>query len=722
MKNRIVLSIQVFILFNIFSPVFADEGMWLPQLIEKMNYAEMTGMGLNLTAEEIYSYNNSSIKDAIVSFGGFCTAEVISQKGLLLTNHHCGYGAIAQNSSIENDYLTNGFWANAYYEELPAKGLFVKFLIRIEDVTEKVLSFTNFEMTEAERQEAIQKAIKEINADAINGTGYMAETKGFFYDNEFYLFVYEVYNDIRLVGAPPNSIGNFGGDTDNWMWPRHTGDFSLFRIYTSPDGKPAQYSKDNVPMQSKKWLPISLNGYEENDFAMIIGYPGSTSRYLTSYGVKTAYDYVNPAIIRIREKKLEIMATDMKTSDHIRLQYADKYATTANYYKYFIGQNKGIERLNVIERKKNEEDDFETWVNNANIPKTDFYADAIPLITMSYKQMPIHLYVYTYVREALLRGSEVIPFASKFRTLYEELKKEKPNITVIEEQKVILTELAHEFFAGFVKQTERRMFQSMLEVYFNDVRTEYHPDFFREIDKKYNNDFRIFSDMVFQTSLFTDSVRLYSFLKKPTLKAIENDPALIVSISSYDYMQEIQITLKALNLQLQKGMRKLLKGMMEMHTDKKFYPDANSTMRLTYGKVMGYQSIDAVSFNYITTIDGIMAKEDSSNPEFIVPQKLKELYQLKDYGRYANKDGNMPVCFLTNLDITGGNSGSPVLNGNGELIGVTFDANWEAMSMDIAYEPQLQRCISLDIRFVLFIIDKYAGASYLLEEMEIRKD
>jgi len=722
MKKGIVLGVLFSVLFIISRPSKADEGMWLLNLIAKLNQSDMETLGLKLTSEEIYSINNSSLKDAIVSFGGFCSAEVISSKGLLLTNHHCGFSAIVQNSSVEQDYVTDGFWAMSQQEELEAKGLFVKFLIRVDDITEDVLGMVHFEMTEVERSEAVQKITTELIAKATEGNHFQAEVKEIFYGNQYFLFIYEVYNDVRLVGAPPSSIGNFGGETDNWMWPRHTGDFALFRVYSSPDGKPASYNKANIPLKTKKWLPISLNGYVEGDFSMIIGYPGATQRNITSYGVRSAYETVNPAIIKIREKKLKIMKHDMHSNDYVRLKYADKYASTANYYKYFIGQNKGIQRLNVIERKKNEEDDFETWVNNNSVLKTDYFGEALPKVMMSYNRLPKNLYIYTYLREAMLRGTDAIPFAIRFRSLYDELKKPQPNITKIEELKAPLVQQAEIFFSSFVRATERKLFEAMVEMYYKDIPQEFHPAAFKEIEKKFNKNFRIYADMVFQTSLFTDSLKCMNFLRRPTLKAIENDPLLLVALSVDDMMRTTMNDIRALNQQMNKGMRMYMKGMMEMHPDRKFYPDANSTMRLTYGQILGYQGADAVTFNYITFIEGIMAKEDPDNYEFVVPEKLKKLYENKDYGIYADKDGNMPVCFLANLDITGGNSGSPVLNANGELTGITFDANWEAMSMDIAYEPELQRAINVDIRYVLFVIDKFAGAGYLLDEMEIRKN
>jgi len=720
MKRVIISLIFSALLFVTSIQSRADEGMWLLNLISKLNQSDMEAMGLKLTAEEIYSINNSSLKDAVVSLGGFCTAEVVSSKGLLLTNHHCGYPSIVQNSTVENDYATNGFWAMSYNEELPAKGLFVKFLVRIEDVTEQVFGKLDKDMTEQERTDALKKIADEIREKAVEGTHYQAEIKEFYFGNQYYLFIYEVYNDVRLVGAPPESIGNFGGDTDNWMWPRHTGDFAMFRVYTGPDGKPAAYSKDNIPLEAKKWLPVSTKGYKENDFAMIIGYPGTTNRSYTSHAVKGAFETVNPAIVKIREKKLEIMDKDMKSDDQIRLIYATKYASTANYWKYFIGQNKGILRNKVIERKQIDEENFMNWVNNASVKKTDIYNDALGKVEQAYKTLPELLYIRTYLREAMLRGSDIIQFAIRFKSLVNELKKDEPDNKKIEEMKTSLLSISESFFKTFVVQTEKKLFAAMNEMYFKDVVKSYHPEGFADIEKKFNKDFYAFAEKTFSTSIFSDLERCKKFINKPSIKAAENDPIYKIASSVDDLHRQINKDISTLNDTYNAGMRLYMKGLMEMQPSRKFYPDANSTMRLTYGKVEGYFPADAVTYHYATYLEGIMKKENPDDSEFIVPSKLKELYTKKDYGRYADKQGNMPVCFLTNLDITGGNSGSPVINGKGELIGIAFDGNWEAMSGDIVYEPALQRTISVDIRYVLFVIDKYAGATRLIEEMEIR--
>lgn len=709
------------LLFIVVVPSRADEGMWLPLFVDRLNHTDMQKMGLQLTAEEIYSINNSSLKDAIVIFGGGCTGEVVSNQGLVFTNHHCGYPSIAALSSPSMDILTNGFYANTLQEELTSPtGLAIKFLVRIENVTDRILRQIPFDATEKDREAAVTKAMREIEATASAGNSFEATVKAFYHGNEYYLFVYEVYQDVRLVMAPPSAIGKFGGDTDNWMWPRHTGDFSVFRVYTSPDGKPAPYNKNNIPLKPKKFLPISLAGVKEGDFAMIMGYPGRTNRYMSSFGVNMAYSFVNPAIIKIREKKLTIMAKDMANSDAVRIQYASKYATIANYYKYYIGQNKGILRLKVIERKREMEDDFETWVNNDNIPKMGYYKDALIQIENSYRQLLRYAIVRTYLSETLLRGSDIIPFAYKFNNIFKELSAEKPNLNTIYEETQKLSKEAEKYWDMNNMATEKILFQEMLKIYHADVPVDFHPQFFSEIERKFNNDFRVYTDYVFQVSIFTSKDKLEKFLEKPTLKALQDDPVFQIAQQVFDLNSRIKQEIAPIEYQLEQGNRKYIQGLREMYPNRSFYPDANSTMRLTYGKVLSYAGSDAVDYSFFTTLDGVMEKENPNSDEFIVPEKLKDLWKKKDYGQYG-ENGKLITCFLTNNDITGGNSGSPVLNAKGELIGLAFDANWEAMSGDIVFEPKLQRCICVDIRYVLFVMEKYAGASRLIEELDLRK-
>jgi hypothetical protein len=694
----------------------ADEGMWLPLLLKKLNEGDMQKAGLKLTADDIYNINKSSLKDAIVQLGGFCTAEVISGEGLLLTNHHCAYDAIQSHSSVKNDYLTNGFWAMTREEELPNQGLTASFLVRMEDVTARVLAAVTEDMNEQERISKIKKEIAEIKAQAIKDTYYNADVKSMFDGNEYYLFVYETYRDVRLVGAPPSSIGKFGGDTDNWMWPRHTGDFALLRIYTGPDGKPADYSKDNVPLKPRHFLPVSLKGVQQNDFAMIMGYPGSTDRYLTSFGVKQAIEKDQPARVKIREERLRLMKEDMDKSDEVRIKYSSKYAQVSNYWKYFKGQTEGLKRLKVYDKKKQLENDFLAWVakDEARLKK---YGSVISDFEKVYENSGKYILSQVYLQEAAF-GSEIILFS---------LRNMQLNMTLAGGDKDAIAQtvegmkaMAEEHFKDYNTATDQKVTAALLKMYYEDVPADQHPEIFNTIKTKYKGDFNKYVAEMFAKSVFATKERYMKFLENPSAKVLAKDPAFVC-------MQSI-ITNAQMNISPKAGAtrdldtkasRLFIAGLREMQPEKKFYPDANFTMRLTYGNVLDYYPRDAVYYNYYTTLEGIMEKEDPKNDEFVVPSKLKELYKNKDYGMYADKDGKLRVCFITNNDITGGNSGSPVIDGEGNLIGCAFDGNWEAMSGDIAFEPELQRTIVVDSRYILFIIDKFAGAGHLVKEMKI---
>jgi len=697
--------------------LIADEGMWLPMYIEQLNYADMKKMGLNLTAEQIYSVNNSSLKDAIVQFGGGCTAELISGQGLLITNHHCGYGSIQSHSTVDHDYLTNGFWAKNKSEELSNEGLTVTFLINMEDVTAKVLSVVNDKMSEKDRNDKITEIIKKLTDEATKGTNYKAVIRSFFEGNEYYMFIYEIYRDIRLVGAPPSSIGKYGADTDNWMWPRHTCDFSMFRIYTAPDGKPADYSKDNIPMVPKHYLPISILGEKNGDFSMILGYPGTTDRFLTSYGISLALEQVNPYIVKIRAKKLELMKQDMDASSEVRIKYASKYAGIANYWKYFIGQSKGLKRLDVFDKKKLIENDFNIWVN-ADKDRKNKYDSALIYISTAYTEIAKSTLARIYYGEAILRGPEILSFARQFEKLNELLTAKETDKTKIDDAVKGLKETMPKLFKDYNAPTDKKLFAALFEMFYQDVPKDQQPEIMAKIAKKYKNDFKEYAEYIFDKSIFCDEKKVNTFLEKPSAKVLKKDPAFILMVVFNAKVKELNDKATGAALQLSKGNRLFVAGLREMYPNTKFYPNANSTMRLTYGKVMDYSAADAVHYNYYTTLDGVMEKEDPNNWEFVVPAKLKELYKNKDYGKYGD-NGVMKTCFITNNDITGGNSGSPVINGDGELIGLAFDGNWEAMSGNIAFEPDLQRCINVDIRYVLFIIDKYAGATNLIDEMTI---
>ena len=715
MKRFITLLIVSFLLTGMAPKVKADEGMWLPLLIKRLNYVDMQKEGLKLTAEEIYSVNHSSIKDAIIQLGNGCTGEIISGEGLILTNHHCGYGSIQSHSTIEHDYLTDGFWARTKEQELPNPGFFVKFLIRIEDVTKEVLANVTDNMTEDERAESIKGVIANLRNENSDGGKYDIVIKPFFKGNEYYMFVMQTYRDVRLVGAPPSSIGKFGGDTDNWMWPRHTGDFSMFRVYTAPDGSPAEYSPDNIPMTPKHFLPVSLDGVKENDFAMILGYPGHTDRYMTSYGINHNLELVYPTRIAIRRAKLDIYSKAMKANPEVRIQYASKYARVSNYWKNFIGMSRGLRKLRVPEKKKATEDRLREWINKDDERKAK-YGSCLNDIADAYKTIDKYTVSKYYYYEAIKYGPEIINFSAQYRSLLNELKKEAPDEKKIEKMTDDLMSKAEKFYRDYNINVDKEVWAKMMDMFARNVSADQQPQYLIDAANTYKLDFAKMADKVYSNTMFAHKHKLMSFLENPTAKALEEDPAYIAMLAfneNYDKNKELT---KAATEKLNKGNRLFIAALMEMEKDKKFYPDANFTMRLTYGQVKGYDARDAVHYKYYTTIDGIMEKEDPKNPEFIVPAKLKELYELKDYGPYG--EGNtLRVCFLTNNDITGGNSGSPVINGNGQLIGLAFDGNWEAMSGDIAFEPKLQRTISVDIRYVMFIIDKYAGAKNLIDEI-----
>lgn len=694
----------------------ADEGMWLPLFIERLNYVDMQKEGLKLTPEEIYSINNSSLKDAIIQFGNGCTGEIISSQGLVLTNHHCGYGAIQSHSTVDHDYLADGFWAMNMKEELRNEGLTARFLVRIEDVTKRVLEGVNDQMTESDRTAKILQTVKTITDEAEKGTGYSARVASFFKGNEFYLFVYEVFRDVRLVGAPPSSIGKFGADTDNWMWPRHTGDFSIFRVYTNAEGKPADYSENNIPLKPKHHLPVSLGGVEKGDFAMIMGYPGRTDRYMTSWGVDQAINISNPTVVSIRAKKLEIMREDMDADRAVNIKYASKYAGIANYWKYFIGQTRGLKRLKVYEEKQKTEAEF---ANFAKAPANESkYGNVLADIASAYKTLNEYAIQRTYYGEAIAGGAEVMSLALSFRSMYDEMTSDKPDQEKINKMKDGLKRGVERHFKNYNQPTDIKLLEAMLRMYYENVPVNQQPAEFRALVSKNKNDFSKIAATIFSKTMFTDRAKVEAFIANPDAKKLAKDPAFKLVYAFSKNNTTNQDATKDATALLEKSNRLFMAGLREMQPDRKFYPDANSTMRLTYGKVLDYYPADAVHYNYYTTMEGIMEKEDSTNWEFVVPDKLKDLYEKKDFGRYG-MNGEMPVCFLTTNDITGGNSGSPVINGKGELIGLAFDGNWEAMSGDIKFEPELQRTINVDIRYVLFIIDKYAGAKNLIEELTL---
>lgn len=723
-----ILVLAMAILFAAPSLVKADEGMWLPMFVKRLNEVDMQAAGLQLTAEELYSINHSSLKDAIVSFGGFCTGEIISGEGLILTNHHCGYGAIQDHSTVENDYLTDGFWAMNRSEELENPDLFVDFLLRMEDMTDRVLAVVNDDMTEDERAQAIDAEIKVIKGEVTEGNDYIAKVKSFFEGNEYYMFVYERFNDVRLVGAPPSSVGKYGGDTDNWMWPRHTGDFSMFRVYAAPNGTPAGYAEENLPLTKAlreqndafyHHLPVSLEGVANDDFTMVWGYPGSTDRFLTSWGVKQMLDIKAPTIVDIRALKLNVMKKHMDANAAVRIKYAAKYAQTANYWKYFIGQSKGLKRLNVFGKKQTIEADYTAFANSSAENKAK-YGKALTLIAEAYTAMDATEKGANYLSEVGIRGTDIVLFGFRAKRMIEQLiatedADEKAGLIAQ------LEGLAAEHFKNYDAALDEEQFGKLFAKYEAEVDAAQHPSFFALVNKKYKGDFAKFAAKMYAKSYFTDEARFAAFIADPKAKKLAKDLAIVASSSVIQSYFGMGSTNAEADAKLVKGNRLFVDGLRKMNPSKNYYPNANSTMRTTFGTVGDYVPADAVQYDFVTTLEGVIEKFVPGDHEFDLPQKFIDLYEAKDYGQYADKDGKLIVNFIHNTDITGGNSGSPVINAKGHLIGTAFDGNWEAMSGDIAFEPELQRTISCDIRYVLFIVDKYAGATHLIDEMDLVK-
>lgn len=704
------------------SIVRADEGMWLLSLLGK-NIEQMQAQGCKLTAEDIYSVNQASLKDAIVGLGNdgrpfwhFCSGEIISDKGLVLTNHHCGFSVIQKHSTVEHDYLSNGFWAYKYSEELPNPGITASILQRMEDVTDQVNAVLNDNMSEEERAVAIDAISKQISAKAVQGTNLFAQVQSMFEGNQFFLLVYKIYRDVRLVGAPAQSMGKFGGDTDNWSWPRHTADFCMMRIYTGPDGEPAPYNTSNVPLKPKHHLPVSAKGVQDGDFAMIMGFPGTTDRFLTSFGLKETMEVTNDIRYKVRTEKLRIMKEGMNAAAATRIQYASKYAQCANYWKYSHEQNIALENLNTMGEKEKIEREFTAWVN-ADPARKAKYGNALTLIKEGYEAMHPYNVAMSYMQEAGLQGAEVPLFAFQVGNTLERAFDAKNTAEVKEMYLKAIKSNAAAFFKDFNKDVDKNLIAALLKIYSDNVAAEWHPDVFNLINKKYKGNYEKFAKELSDKSIFTDEARLNAFLEKPDMKKLNKDLGYITGASLFEVFQKLREEMSAMRSNIAKGDRLFVNGLMAMEPNKVWAPNANSTIRLTYGNVKSYKPRDAVFYDYYTTLTGVMEKEGPKGGEFEVPQKLKDLYHAKNFGRYGAD--NISVNFITNNDITGGNSGSPVINGNGELIGTAFDGNSEAMSGDIDFEENLQRCINLDARYMLFIVDKIANAQNLINEMTI---
>ncbi len=693
MKRLLALIAMV----AICTSAMADEGMWLLPYIKKMNSKDMKAHGCKLKAEDIYSAEKSSLKDAIVIFGGGCTGEIVSPEGLIFTNHHCGYDAIQKLSSVEHDYLKDGFWAQNNSEELPAEGLSVRFVRHIWDVTADIVG--NIPSTAGEEEyNKMVDANKRALIAKLEGEypGYDIIIPGFFGNNQFFAFAHETYTDVRLVGTPPSSIGKFGGDTDNWMWPRHTGDFSVFRVYAGKDNRPAAYSEENVPYKADKWLDISLDGIEEGDFGMIMGFPGSTERYMTSYEIDYMLEVDNPQRIYIRGERQAILRSFMDADQAIRIQYDAKFARSANYWKNSIGMSRGIEKLNVKAKKQAQEQAFQAWADKNTLPE-EGYIDALKLIEESQSEARTESATLQYLSEAFLQSVELL-------------------------EPLFGVEDIEQFYKDYNADVDRAVAKRMFVIYRENNTTL--PSIYTKIDQEFGGNSDAYVDWLYDNSELTSLEKFQSIMaldKEARKSAYDADPATELAESIIELYRSLMPKAQVAQAKYSEGHRKYIAGLMKMQPDKAWASDANFTIRLTYGNVLPYSPADGVVYQHYTTLEGVMAKEDPSNPvEFTVPERLKELYRTKDYGRYADKSGRLPVAFLVNCDITGGNSGSPVMNAKGQLIGLAFDGNWEAMSGDVAFEPELQRTIAVDIRYVLFVIEKYGQARWLIDELTIK--
>ncbi len=720
--KKIILSLTLAVLMLAPAASRADEGMWLLSLIGK-NYADMQKAGFKLTPEDIYSINQNCIKDAIVGLGNegrpfwhFCTGEIISNKGLISTNHHCGYGKLQEHSTVEHDYLRDGFWAYNMAQELPNPGLTASILVRMEDVTGRVLECLSDDMSEADRAKAVRNVCQRIAQEAVAGTDYDANVKPMFNGNQYFLFVHIIYKDVRLVGAPPSSMGKFGGDTDNWAWPRHTCDFSMFRIYTSPDGKPAAYAKENIPLKPKHHLPVSARELNDGDFAMVLGFPGTTDRFLTSYGLEETMNVTNDLRYKLRTVKINILREMMNADQAVKIKYASKYAGCSNYWKYSNEQNIALKKLNTMKVKKEVEQEYYDWA----LDKDPKYRAALKLIEQSYADRKEVQAALTYLDEGLLEGPELlyqsVLMGRSIKAMLAETNPDQRDAMLEEIKKDVA-----KFYKDYDQQVEERVMAAMMEYTYGHIDLKYAPDCLKNADRKFKGDFVALVNRLMSHSIFANEEAMNAYLKNPSLKTLERDEVYKYGTEILDKYRELyQAVPSESRDNLTRGQRDFVDGILQINAGRKLMcPDANSTIRLTYGNVKAYEPRDGVTYHYYTTLEGVMQKENPNSTEFMVPQRLKDLYNAKDYGPYANSRGELPTCFITNNDITGGNSGSPVLDAYGNLIGLAFDGNGEAMSGDIDFEENLQRCICLDSRYMLFVIDKYANAQNLIAEMDI---
>ena len=719
-KIRFLICVLASIAMS-FPVAHADEGMWLLPLLKQQNIEQMKGLGLEICAEDIYHPDSVSLKDAVVIFGGGCTGEVISPHGLILTNHHCGYDYIQAHSTVDNDLLTNGFWAKSRQEELPNPGLTVTFIDKIEEVTDYVEEELKKDTSKIEMKYLNAKFLNSLAEKRVgeeflkNNPGTTVIIKPFYGGNRYYMFTQKVYPDVRMVGAPPSSIGKFGADTDNWMWPRHTGDFSLFRIYADKNGKPAEYSKDNVPLQVKKHLKISLAGVQEGDFTFVMGFPGRNWRYMIADEVEERMQTTNFMRQHVRGARQKVLMEQMLKDPAVRIHYASKYASSANYWKNAIGMNEGLVRLNVLDTKRAQQEEL---LARGREKGDDSYQKAFDEIRSIVAHRRDAIYHQQAINEALVTALDFMRIPSTMELVAALKSKDKEQI---KEAKLKLKQEADKYFASVpFPEVERMVAKEMLKTYANYIPEEQRINIFEIINSRFKGSIDAFVDACFEHSIFGNPKNFEKFIKKPSLYKIGYDWMVLFKYSITDGILKTAIAMKEANQNYDAAHKVWVKGMMDMRQEKgtPIYPDANSTLRLTYGQVLSYEPADGVVYDAHTTLKGVMEKEDQGNWEFVVPQKLKELYKSQDYGRYG-KNGEMPVCFIVNTDNTGGNSGSPVFNGKGQLVGTAFDRNFEGLTGDIAFRPSSQRAACVDIRYTLFIIDKYAGASHIIDELSI---
>jgi len=705
--------LRAFVLFVSF-PIFAQQGgMWVPSLLKGMNETEMKSLGMKMSVTDIYDVNNSSLKDAVPQFNGGCTAEVISSKGLLLTNHHCGYGEIQSHSTVEHDYLQNGFWAKSLEEELPNPDLEVTFIVSIHDVTKTILNGVDGLTAEAEKKAKIQSNINELQKSYKRESWQNVMIRTFFEGNQYMLFVTESFEDVRLVGAPPSSIGKFGSDTDNWVWPRHTGDFSLFRIYADKNNRPAKYSKDNVPYTPKHYFPVSLSGIEQNDFTMVYGYPGRTQEYLPSFAVEQIINDLNPAKIEIRDKALKVADGFMRQDQAIKIQYASKYAGIANYWKKWIGESQGLKKTNAVSLKKSFEKDFTQRLIKAN--KQAEYGNLLPQFEKLYRSITPYALARDYFQEVTLRNNELLSVGFRLYQLENALP--KVGEQGFNDRKENLIKGLESLYKDFNKDVDHGIFEATVKLYGTKAPADLTPASIK------NKDYAALGNEIYSKSALTSYEgvkKLLSGKAEDVIKNMQKDPGYMLAKDlANNYFSNIAPAYDKMALELEGLQRTYMKGQLELFPEARIFPDANSTLRVTYGKVDGYEPNDAVTYNYVTYLDGVMEKYVPGDYEFDVPQKLIDLYSKKDFGPYADKNGKLPVNFIATNHTTGGNSGSPAIDANGNLIGLNFDRVWEGTMSDIHYDPSICRNIMVDVRYILFIIDKYANAPHLIDELKI---